>query len=68
MGLLLKRRGRLKITIADLIKGTIVLLASCALIWLRCHIMGFRPPTFQKVDNPASFEEEWMPKVRFLPL
>ena len=36
-----------------------LILSTLALLILRAHVIGFKPPTFSKADNPAAASEVW---------
>lgn len=62
---ILKNHGRMRLPVSRALRGVILMLAACFLVWLRCYLMDFQSPNFQKADNPASFEANWLAKVIF---
>ena len=45
-------------------RQVVLFITGIALLFGRWHIMGSTPPVFQLVDNPASFEESLIMRVR----
>ena len=41
-----------------------VVLSTVLLLWARIQLMNTGPPKFQAVDNPASFAESLLTRVR----
>ena len=39
-------------------------IATAGLLWSRYAIMATGAPTFQRMDNPASFADSWIARVR----
>lgn len=52
-----------KSTLALLRRQTALALVTCAALALRWRVMGSSSPTFQRIDNPASFEESFLYRV-----
>lgn len=46
------------------VRQTVLVVAAAGLLWGRYAVMATGPPTFQRMDNPASFAENWITRVR----
>ncbi|KAK6633963.1 hypothetical protein RUM44_004570 [Polyplax serrata] len=54
-------KGKESYQIRKLLRRQCILVASgLCLTLLRYYLMDFQGPTFQRVDNPASFEKDWL--------
>lgn len=57
-------KGKESYQIRKLLRRQCILVASgLCLTLLRYYLMDFQGPTFQRVDNPASFEKDWLTRV-----
>lgn len=55
---------RRKIGNTFIVRFIISIIITVLLLWFRYYLMDFQGPTFQQVDNPASFEKNWLTRVR----